>query len=143
MICLPFAGVFAKVATKLIPKDKIDTVNLGEPKHLNYHLISDSELAIEQSLKEMREMLRLVRLGLEVSYEAFKDKSYKKQIRVSKIEAAIDHLQREITLYLVAVNTKTNADDIIQKIPALLHTVNDIEKIGDFTEEVNNILNYR
>jgi phosphate:Na+ symporter len=34
-------------------------------------------------------------MGLIVSYEAFKDKSYKKQIRVSKIEAAIDSLQRE------------------------------------------------
>lgn len=143
MICLPFAGLFAKVATKIIPQDKIDSVSLGEPKHLDYHLISNSELAIGQSLKEMREMLRLVRLGLVVSYEAFKDKSYKKQIRVSRIEAAIDHLQREVTMYLVAVNEKTNADDIIQKIPALLHTVNDIEKIGDFTEEVNRILNYQ
>jgi phosphate:Na+ symporter len=143
LICLPFAGVFAKVAIRIIPKDKIDTISLGEPKHLNYHLISDSDLAIEQALKEMREMLRLVRLGLIVSYEAFKDKNYKKQIRVSRIETAIDHLQREITLYLVAVNEKTNADSIIQKIPALLHTVNDIEKIGDFTEEVNRILNYQ
>lgn len=143
LICLPFAGVFAKVATHIIPKDKIDTISLGEPKHLNYHVIGDSDLAIEQSLKEMREMLRLVRLGLVVSYEAFKDKNYKKQIRVSRIEAAIDHLQREITMYLVAVNERTNADSIIKKIPALLHTVNDIEKIGDFTEEVNRILNYQ
>ena len=143
LICLPFAGVFAKVATRIIPKDKIDTISLGEPKHLNYHVIGDSDLAIEQSLKEMREMLRLVRLGLVVSYEAFKDKNYKKQIRVSRIEAAIDHLQREITMYLVAVNERTNADSIIKKIPALLHTVNDIEKIGDFTEEVNRILNYQ
>lgn len=143
IIFLPFAGVLAKIATRLIPKDKIDTISLGEPKHLNYHVISDSDLAIEQSIKEMREMLRLVRLGLVVSYEAFKDKNYKKQIRVSRIENAIDNLQREITLYLVAVNEKTSADSIIQKIPALLHTVNDIEKIGDFTEEVNRILNYQ
>jgi phosphate:Na+ symporter len=143
LICLPFAGLFARIASRLIPKDKIDTVSLGEPKHLNYHVIANSELAINQSLKEMREMLRLVRLGLVVSYEAFKDKNYKKQIRVSKIEAAIDSLQREITLYLVAVNERTNADDIIRKIPALLHTVNDIEKIGDYTEEINRILNYQ
>ncbi len=143
LIWLPFAGVLAKIATRVIPKDKIDTVSLGEPKHLNYHVIGDSDLAIEQSLKEMREMLRLVRLGLVVSYEAFKDKNYKKQIRVSRIESAIDHLQREVTMYLVAVNERTNADSIVQKIPALLHTVNDIEKIGDFTEEINRILNYQ
>lgn len=138
---LPFAGLLAKAAIKIIPPDKVDTLSLGEPKHLNYLVINNADLAIGQSLKEMREMLRLVRLGLVISYEAFRDKNYKKQIRISRIEAAIDHLQREITLYLVAVNEKTNSDDIIQKIPALLHSVNDIEKIGDFTEEVNRILN--
>jgi len=140
---LPFAGVLARIAKRVIPKDTEDTISLGEPKHLNYHLISDSQLAIEQSLKEMREMLRLVRLGLNVAYEAFKDKSYKKQIRVSRIEAAIDHLQREVTRYLVAVNERTKSENVIKKIPALLHTVNDIEKMGDITEEVNRILNYQ
>lgn len=143
LVMLPLAGLLAKIATKVIPKDPEDLISLGEPKHLNYHLINDSHLAIDQSLKEMREMLRLVRLGLYVSYEAFRDKNYKKQIRVSRIENAIDHLQREITRYLVAVNERTNAQAIIQKIPALLHSVNDIEKIGDFTEEVNRILNYQ
>ncbi len=142
-IMLPLAGVLAKIATRVIPKDLEEPVSMGEPQHLNYHLINDSYLAIEQSLKEMREMLRLVRMGLFVSYEAFRDKNYKKQIHVSRIEAAIDHLQREITRYLVAVNERTNAQTIIQKIPALLHSVNDIEKIGDFTEEVNRILNYQ
>ena len=114
---------------------------MGEPKHLNYHLIDDSYLAIEQSLKEMREMLRLVRLGLSTTYEAFKDKNYKKQQSIHRIEVAIDNLQREITKYLIAVNERTNSEIIIKKIPALLHTVNDIEKAGDLTEEANYILN--
>jgi len=141
LIFLPFAGLLAKIATRIIPDGKEEVISLGEPKHLNYMLISNSDLAIGQSLKEMREMLRLVRLGLMTAYEAFRDKNYKKQGKVARIETAIDNLQKEITLYLVAVNEKTNADDIIQKIPALLHSVNDIEKIGDFTEEVNRILN--
>jgi len=141
ILFLPFANQLAKLATKIIPPDKVETISLGEPKHLNYTIISNSDLAINQSIKEMREMLRLVRMELMLAYQAFKEKDYKKQMRVSRIEKAIDNLQREITLYLVAVNEKTNAEDIIYKIPALLHTVNDIEKIGDFTEEINKILN--
>ena len=143
IVFLPFAGLLAKLAKSIIPQGKEETLSLGEPKHLNYHIISDAELAIGQVMKELREMLRLVRMGLIVSYEAFKDKNYKKQIRISRIETAVDNLQKEITLYLVAVNERTNADDIIQKIPALLHTVNDIEKLGDFTEDINRILNYQ
>lgn len=141
ILFLPFANQLAKLATKIIPPDKVETISLGEPKHLNYTIISNSDLAINQSIKEMREMLRLVRMELMLAYQAFKEKDYKKQMRVSRIEKAIDNLQKEITLYLVAVNEKTNAEDIIHKIPALLHTVNDIEKIGDFTEEINKILN--
>jgi phosphate:Na+ symporter len=143
IVMLPLAGFLAFLARSIIPKDPEDMISLGEPKHLNYHLINDSYLAIDQSFKEMREMLRLVRLGLNVSYEAFREKNFKKQERVTRIEAAIDHLQQEITRYLVSVNERTNADSIIKKIPALLHTVNDIEKIGDFTVDVNHILNYQ
>ena len=141
ILFLPFANQLANLATKIIPPDKVETISLGEPKHLNYTIFSNSDLAINQSIKEMREMLRLVRMELMLAYQAFKEKDYKKQMRVSRIEKAIDNLQREITLYLVAVNEKTNAEDIIYKIPALLHTVNDIEKIRDFTEEINKILN--
>lgn len=143
LFLLPFAGILAKIASFIVKEDKSEPISLGEPRHLNYHMISNSELAINQALREMREMLRLVRLGLSVSYEAFKDKNYKKQIRVSKIEQAIDNLQREITLYLVAINERTNAESVARKIPALLHTVNDIEKLGDYVEEVNRILNYQ
>ncbi len=141
VIFLPFAGFLARLATKVIPTGTEETLSLGEPKHLNYHLINDPELAIGQSIKEMREMLRLVRMGMNLSFEAYTEKNYKKQNRVAKIENAIDSLQKEITLYLVAVNERTNSDLVIQKIPALLHTVNDIEKLGDYTEEINKILN--
>jgi len=143
LLFLPFAGLLAKAAEKIIPKGTDEALGMGEPKHLDYHLVGDSELAIGQALKEMREMLRLVRMGLTISYEAFKEKNYRKQNKVAKIENAIDNLQREVTRYLVTVNQRTNSDNIIQKIPALLHTVNDIEKLGDFTEEVNRILNFQ
>lgn len=140
---LPFSGHLANLATRIIPDDKVDEASMGEPKHLNYTMVTDSYLAIKQSIKEMKEMLRLVQLGQTISYEAFKDRNYKKQVRVSRVESAIDQLQKEITVYLVAVNEKTNSEDIIIKIPALLHTVNDIEKLGDYTLEINQILNYQ
>ncbi len=141
IVFLPFAGTLAFIAKKIIPQSPTESISLGEPRHLNYHLIGNTDLAIEQSIKEMREMLLLVKKALSMSYVAFKEHNYRKQKNVSKIENAIDNLQKEITLYLVAVNDKTNSDSITKKIPALLHTVNDIEKLGDYTEEINRILN--
>ena len=141
LLFLPFASSLAKLAEKIIPKGKEELVVIGEPKHLNYHLVNDAEIAIEQAIKEMREMMRLVKEGLTITFEAFHDRSYRKQGKVAQIENAIDNLQREITRYLVVVNERTKRDSIIQKIPALIHTINDIEKLGDYTEEANRILN--
>ncbi|MDD2331311.1 MAG: Na/Pi cotransporter family protein [Candidatus Cloacimonetes bacterium] len=141
LIFLPFAGLLARIAIKAIPKCEAESLSIGEPKHLDYRLVGNTELAIEQSLKEMREMMLLVKQSFLISYEAFKEHNYRKQKSVQKYEQAIDHLQKEVTLYLVAINDKSNSDAITKKIPALLHTVNDIEKLGDFTEEINKILN--
>jgi phosphate:Na+ symporter len=141
LIFLPLAGILAHLAIKAIPKSKEDTLSLGEPKHLDYRLLGDSELAVDQSLKEMREMLRLVRRAVTLSYEAYSEKNYRKQAKVPVIESAIDSLQKEITLYLVSLNERCHSDIVIRKIPSLLHTVNDIEKLGDYALELNNILN--
>jgi phosphate:Na+ symporter len=141
IIFLPFANTLASLAYKIIKKDNSETLSTGEPKHLDFHLIQTADLAVEQSIKEMREMLKLVRRSLEVSMDSYLNKNYRKQEKIHKIENAIDHLQKEITMYLVAVNEQTNSQDIAKKIPSLLHTINDIEKLGDYAEQINEILN--
>ena len=141
LIFLPFSKLLADIAYKIIKKDNNETLSSGEPRHLDYHLIQTADLAVEQTIKEMREMLKLVRRSLEISMDSYLNKNYRKQEKIHKLENAIDHLQKEITLYLVAVNEQTNSQDIAKKIPSLLHTVNDIEKLGDHAEQVNEILN--
>jgi len=143
LIFLPFTGLLEKTAMYLIKLDNTETISTGEPKHLDPLLLPSSALAVEQSIKEMREMLKLVKLSLEVSMEAYLTRNYRKQERVTKIENAIDQLQKEITLYLVAIQDHSQSRLISQMIPSLLHTVNDIEKMGDFTEQINEILNHQ
>lgn len=141
LIFLPFANKLAKIAYFFIKEDHSEGLSTGEPKHLDYHLIQTADLAVEQAIREMREMLKLVKRSLEVSMDSFINRNYRKQEKIKKLENAIDHLQKEITLYLVSVNEHSNSQDIAKKIPSLLHTINDIEKLGDFAEQVNEILN--
>ncbi len=140
LVFLPFAGLLAYVAKKLIPGDTSETLSMGEPRHLDYNLIYTPEVAIEQSIKEMREMLRLVRLSIHMSMHLYLERNYRKIENIDKIENAIDNLQREITLYLVAISEKSVSDSIAKKIPPLLHTVNDIEKLGDHAVQISEIL---
>jgi len=141
LMFIPFAGLFNKVALFVIKENNDETISTGEPKHLHPEIINTGFLAIEQSVKEMGEMLILVKYSLETSMDAFLTKNYRKQEKVVKIENAIDQLQKEITQYLVSVNENSRSDLVGQQIPALLHTVNDMEKLGDYAEQINQILN--
>jgi phosphate:Na+ symporter len=140
MLFLPFTHQVAKLCRFIIRDDNSEILSEGEPKHLDQNLLRTAELAVEQSIKEMLEMIKLVKKSLEISMSSFLEKNYRLQEKIEKIENAIDHLQKEITLYLVAVNERSSSRVIAQRIPSLLHTVNDIEKLGDFAEELNEIL---
>jgi phosphate:Na+ symporter len=138
---LPFVGYLEKVVKFIVKEGKDENILSGEPKHLDRSLLKSGSLAVEQAIKEMSEMLKLVKYSLEISMDAFITKNYRKQEKIEKVENAIDQLQKEITQYLVDINEHVRIDLVSQKIPALLHTVNDIEKLGDFAEQINGILN--
>ncbi|MFA5465491.1 MAG: Na/Pi cotransporter family protein [Candidatus Cloacimonadales bacterium] len=143
LMLLPFAKYLAIMAEKLIPGDDSENFSLGETKHLNYHLVGSPEIAIEQAILEMREMLKLVKLSIKTAMQLYKDKNYRKIEKVDQIENAIDDLQKAITLYLVKVNEKSNIDAVTKKIPSLLHTVNDIERLGDHAVLLSDTLNHQ
>ena len=46
-------------------------------------------------------------------------------------EDMLDEFQLEITSYLVALSREHLSDDVSRRLPVLLHTVNDLERIGD------------
>ena len=50
---------------------------------------------------------------------------------VRNIEDFIDILQLEITSYLSALSRRNLSDEVSIELPVLLHTVNDLERIGD------------
>nr|HPK40700.1 Na/Pi cotransporter family protein [Candidatus Cloacimonadota bacterium] len=78
LMFLPFAKYLAIMAEKIIPGDASENVSMGEPKHLNFHLVNTPEIAIEQAILEMREMLKLVKLSINTAMQLYKEKNYRK-----------------------------------------------------------------
>ena len=141
LIVLPFTKYLVLLCEKLIKDNKVDTHPDGIPRHLDPFLMKTTELAVEQSIKEMCEMILLVKKSLLLSMESYLSKNFKLQDQIIEIENGIDNLQKEITLYLVAVSENSTSKRISRRIPSLLHTVNDIEKLGDYAETINELLN--
>jgi phosphate:Na+ symporter len=55
---------------------------------------------------------------------------------VTQKEDIIDAFQEDITNYLVKLSERTLSQEVSEKLPALLHSVNDIERIGDHAENL-------
>lgn len=140
LIFLPFANVYEKIALRLIKGDLIEDENIyGEPKYINQQLLTTPEFAIEQSIQEMKEMLKISKKAINLSIDGFLKKNYKAFKNVEKLENAIDNLQKEITLFLIKVSEQNLSDTSSRKIPSLLHSVHDLERLGDHAINLNEI----
>ncbi len=61
----------------------------------------------------------------------------KKKLESAQVaEAFTDTLQYEITSYLTDLSRKELSEEVASGLPVLLHTVNDLERIGDHAENV-------
>jgi phosphate:Na+ symporter len=134
VVFLPSIRLLERAAIALTPRRR--GAEELEPKFLEKHLLDTPALAIQQAIKELIRMAGIAREALQVSIRAFfqYEPSLEEQIR--KKEAAIDMLQKEITQYLVETSERNLDPSDAETLPVLLHSVNDVERIGDHAENI-------
>ncbi len=128
-IFLPLINFLEKLTIRLTPA-KADAVDM-RPMYLEKHLLETPTLALEQSINEIIRMINIAREALKNAVRSFleNDNSFFNKIREQ--EDAVDNLQKEITQYLVELSQKNLEKSEAEEIPVLLHSVNDVERIGD------------
>jgi len=134
MIFLPLIGLVEKVAVFLVPGEV--ELDQSQPKYLEEHLLATPSIALDQSIKELARMIDISRLAVKEAMKAFFDKEPKLLEGVKKKEDAIDNLQVEITNYVVQISQKELTIEESERLPVLLHSVNDVERIGDHAENL-------
>jgi phosphate:Na+ symporter len=133
-ILLPFIGVMVKVIKMVFPGE--DRIAEGGPRYLEEHLLNTPPVAIEQARKEIVRMLDIARQMTRDGINGFFNQDRKSLSRVTPQETAVDNLQEAITRYLVRISEKDLSSHQAEQLPALMHTVNDIERIGDHAENL-------
>jgi len=131
---LPFIGILEKMSKMLVPGEA-DEMH-AEPKYLEKHLLNTPPLALDQTTNEIVRMAEFSRNALHDAMNGFFNKSSKQLAKVPKMESAVDNLQQEITKYLVELSQRNLTEEESEEIPVLLHSVNDIERIGDHAENL-------
>jgi phosphate:Na+ symporter len=126
---LPLTGVLEKIAVKIVPERPGDLV--VRPTVLEKHLLGTPELAMGQARREVVRMARASKRAVRLAIEGLLEKDGRKLGMVRTTEDVIDTLQYEITSYLAALSTKELSDQMSTELPVWLHTINDLERVGD------------
>lgn len=134
LLFLPFTGVYARLIEKIVPGR--DSSLDYAPKFLEPHLLNTPSIAIEQAQKELVRMTDMVKTMVDKAMDGFFKKDIDMMHNAIKKEDAVDNLQSSITHYLVELSEKSLSSEMAEKIPALLHSVNDIERVGDISENL-------
>ena len=134
---LPLAGVMARTIEKAVP-GKETVVEVG-PKHLEKHLLNTPVLALQAAVYETIHTLTLVKEMIDDSIEGFMENDIKALAKVSQGEEAVDSLRMAVSNYLVELMQRELSEEESKKIPSLLHIINDVERMGDHAENLQDL----
>lgn len=133
LIFLPLIGLLEKVSVKTVPGP---TEPVAAPQYLEKHLLDTPPVAFEQVRKEMVRMAGVARGAVKDTMDGFLNNDLKTLNRVASAEETIDNLQTEITQYLVELSERDLSEEESEELPVFLHSVNDIERVGDHAENL-------
>ena len=128
VVFLPLSDVLAKVATFLV-KDKGPADE--KPVILERRLLDTPVIALSQARLEIIRMAQIAKKAIVRSVKGLILDDKDRIQSVAAIEDTIDEFQHEITTYLIELSRKQLSDEVSIELPVLLHTVNDLERVGD------------
>ncbi len=128
-IFLPLAGLLEKLVVRFVPERPGDAA--ASPVILEEHLLDTPVIALEQAKREIIRMAKTAKKALMRSVNGIINNDRTDLESTRQIEDFIDGFQLQITSYLSALSRRHLSDEVSIELPVLLHTVNDLERIGD------------
>ena len=135
IITLPVAGYLPLLASKLVPGEEPEQEEM-RLKFLDKRILETPPIAVAQIMNEVGRMADIAQKNLEEAMDMVISKDDSKKKDVLQREEVLNFLNREITSYLVEANGLELPEKDLQLIGGLFHVVNDIERIGDHSENI-------
>ena len=139
LIFLPFLRPFANLLTRMIKSKDGEEEMEYLPKYLDRHLLNTPPIAIDASIKEIIRTLGITQKMVASAMQSFFKNDDRSLDKIAQREEAVDSLREAITNYLVELMQQELGASESRKIPALIHVVNDVERIGDHAENLRDL----
>ena len=105
-------------------------------KYIDNRVLNTPPLALSQARSETNRMAELCLECLDDTLRFTHNRDTRMLDGLRKKEDLIDLLQREIIDFLVAVSQRPISQELSKEISSLMHMVNDLEKVGDYCENL-------
>ncbi|HUT28701.1 MAG TPA: Na/Pi cotransporter family protein [Sedimentisphaerales bacterium] len=134
---LPLVGWLEALVVRIVPARAGDAIT--RPVVLEQHLLNTPEIAIDQARREIVRMAGVARKAVNQAIDGL-DRDDRKMLQmVLETEDVVDNFQYEITSYLAELSTRELSEELSAELPVLLHTVNDLERVGDHAVNIAEI----
>ena len=134
LLFIGFVPWYAKLIKRIIPGEEI-VIEQGA-KYLDKNLLNTPAIALDASRKEIIRTMKFAEEMVLASVDAFNTEDRKQIRKVRAREDLVDELRDSISDYLVKITEREISDKEARMIPGLLHSINDIERIGDHAENI-------
>lgn len=140
LVFLPITKYYVKFLERIIP-DRHDRKHIEE--HLNHLLVETPVAALKAAAQEVLYAAEVAGRMLEDSMIGMLEDDSSRIQSVLENEERINSMQTEITQYLVAISGKDLDSDQSARIPALINSINNFERIGDHCEDIVDLVKHK
>lgn len=137
LVFLPITKYYVKFLEKVIRgKDKDDTQSI----YLDKLLIGTPVAAFKASLSEITRGAEIARGMVKDVMTSLFNSDLKPLEEIKKDEEIVNQLQKDITLYIVDVSKQPLSDSQSIMVPAMINSINNIERIGDHVMDIRQLV---
>lgn len=139
IVLLPFIKYVVKIACLIVPDKQPQLDDRFKFQFIDERLLQTPPVAVGNTKNEIIRMFEFAIANINYSVEMLLDKDKNNEQIIREQEEVINHFNKEITAYLTKLMGKDLSDEDDKKIGSYYHVVSDVERVGDYAE---NILEY-
>jgi phosphate:Na+ symporter len=134
ILVLPFVNYFVNLIKRLVPGEEL-IIERGV-KFIDRRMLKTPAIALGAAEKEVVRMAEISQKMVIDAINILFENRVDIRKDVAQREEVIDELEKEIATYLAQLSNKGLTGKDSERLTMLLHAINDIERIGDHSENI-------
>lgn len=135
IVLLPFSKAVVKLACAIIPDKKVQEDERFNFAFIDDRLLSTPPVAVGNTKNEIMRMGTFAKENINLAIDMLVDEVDNSET-IRSNEEVLNFYNKEITAYLTKLLSKRLSDEDDKKVGSYYHVVSDVERIGDYAENI-------